>query len=146
LDIFSSSLSTSLSLSSLSSLAPAPSLCLAVDHDSDAEEDDVMSPRRKVSIGEELWEVHVKRSSGLPDDADEDAAPGEGEEDEEDGARKRLKTDDDELLTAPLDVLLAESPGTASRKKRDASKKGKEVKEEAVFERVSRKVAGTRNY
>lgn len=100
----------------------------------DRDVDDCEEPRRKVSIGEELYEVHLKRSNSVGEEGEE--------EEKESGNRKRLKTTDDDLLTAPLDQLLKPSPGAVTRR----SKKKQEEKQGEIFKKVSEKVAKTRHY
>ena len=108
-----------------------------MDHDTAADQ----QPRRKVSIGEELFIVHLARSSGEEGERDTESPPPPEE------PRKRLKTDDSDLLTRPLSEILGDEAPKRSSRKSKQSAKAKEAAEAAeVFEKVARKVGRTRNY
>ncbi|GMH88992.1 hypothetical protein TrVE_jg13168 [Triparma verrucosa] len=108
-------------------LLRSPTVPKADDLDSDATDS-----RRKVSVGEELFNVHLRRESF---DITENPTTDEG---------NKRKASDDNILTAPLEVLCAPTPSPTSKKVRKSARQTASKKE--VFTKVSEKVSKTRNY
>mmetsp|Transcript_7817 Transcript_7817/g.15598 ORF Transcript_7817/g.15598 Transcript_7817/m.15598 type:complete len:175 (-) Transcript_7817:65-589(-) len=93
------------------------------------------SRRRKVSVGEELYQVHLARQIEEvgEDEKDDDDNKDDGKEKEEE-----VTPPPRDILTAPLEDLCPATPPTKKRSKSE--------EEREVFDKVSRKVARTRNY